>query len=119
MFSGGNGGSVVVGDRLALLLLRCALAEQARGAEPVRVVTVDLERRMIVFVVMVEMFVLHLLLDHHRLVHLLLHDLFLLDDRRLVVVVHGFHFRMHVLLLLHFDRYVDDNFPPLAVCVRN
>ena len=76
---------------------------------------VDLERGMIVFVVMMEVFVLHLLLDHDRLVHLLLHDLLLLNHRRLVVVVHRFHFRVHMLLLLHFDRYVNDDFPPFAV----
>lgn len=66
------------------------------------------------FVMVMEVFVFHLLLDHDGFVNFFLHDLFLLDHGRLVVVVYGFHFRVHVLLLFHFDRYVDDDFPPFA-----
>lgn len=91
-----------------------ALSADQATAQPVRVVTIDLERWVIVFVMVMEVFVFHLLLDHDGFVNFFLHDLFLLDHGRLVVVVYGFHFRVHVLLLFHFDRYVDDDFPPFA-----
>lgn len=45
----------------------------------------------------------------HRLVDLLLDDLLLFDDGRLVVNVHRLHQGMNVLLLLHFNWNMNDD----------
>lgn len=45
----------------------------------------------------------------HRLVDLLLDDLLLFDDGRLVVNVHWLHQGMNVLLLLHFNWNMNDD----------
>lgn len=66
--------------------------------------------RMLVLVVVVVVLVLHRLLDlDGRLVDLLVVDFLLLDDRRFVVVVHGFGVRVRVLVVLLLDGNVDDD----------
>lgn len=65
----------------------------------------------LVLVVMVMVFVFHRLLDlDGRFVDLLVEDLLLLDDRRLVMVMNALRVRVCVLVVLLLDGYVNDDF---------
>lgn len=59
------------------------------------------------------------LLDDGRLVDLLVNGFLLLDDRRLVMVVHALRMRMRVLVVLLFDGNMNDDLLFLDVTIRN
>lgn len=76
--------------------------------------------RVLVLVVVVMVLVLHRLLDpDRRLVDLLVDDLLLLDDGRLVVMVDALRVRVRVLVVLLLDRDVYDDLLLFHVAAGN